>query len=275
MENFTCIKSSLIKTLSVFAIILCVYFAIQTLGEIKNFNDVPAGVTVNTMSFDGTGDISAAPNLATISFTLLGDASNMKDAQTKVTTKETAVLAFLNQSGIDKKDIQTQDYNSYPQYQYQNSVCPPTPMPMSGTTSSTAIYCPPSKQVLTGYETSENISVKVRDLTKAGDIVSGLGTIGVSNISGPNFSIENQDALQEQARKIAISNAETKAKTLAKDLGINLVRIVNFSENNGSPIYPMAMALDAKNTASAPASPALPSGENKITSNVTITYEIR
>jgi len=277
MDIFTCEKSKLLRALFILALILCLYFAIQTISEIKNYNDVPAGVTVNTMSFDGTGDVSAVPNLATISFTLLGDATNMKDAQTKVTTKETAVLAFLNQSGITKSDIKTEDYSSYPQYQYQNAVCPPTPIqPMSGgATSSIAVYCPPSKQVLTGYETSENISVQVHDLTKAGDIVAGIGAVGVSNISGPNYSIENQDALQEQARKLAITNAETKAQTLAKDLGINLVRIVNFSENNGSPVMYKAMNVAVPSASGATASPTLPTGENKITSNVTITYEIR
>jgi hypothetical protein len=277
MDILKCEKSSLLKALFVLAIILCLYFAIQTISEIKNYNDVPAGVTVNTMSFDGTGDVSAVPNLATISFTLIGDAVNMKDAQTKVTTKETAVLGFLNSSGIAKSDIQTQDYSSYPQYQYQTAVCPPTPIqPMSGgAVSNIAVYCPPSKQVLTGYEVSEDISVQVHDLTKTGDIVAGIGAVGVSNMSGPNYSIENQDALQEQARKIAITNAETKAQTLAKDLGINLVRIVNFSEDNGSPVMYKAMDLAVPSAASAPAAPALPTGENKITSNVTITYEIR
>ncbi|MDR3519712.1 MAG: SIMPL domain-containing protein [Candidatus Pacebacteria bacterium] len=276
MDLLKCEKSSLLKALFVLALILCLYFAIQTISEIKNYNDVPADVTVNTMSFDGEGDVSAVPNLATISFTLVGDAANMQDAQTKVTAKETAVLNFLNTDGIAKGDIQTQDYSSYPQYQNQNAVCPPTPIPMSGgIVSNIAVYCPPSKQILTGYETSENISVKVRDLTKVGAVVAGIGTIGVSNISGPNYSIENQDALQEQARKIAITNAEAKAQTLAKDLGINLVRIVNFSEDNGSPImYPKAMAMTVSSTANASA-PALPTGENKITSNVTITYEIR
>ena len=229
------------------------------------------------MSFDGEGDVSAMPNLATVSFTITGDATDMQDAQTKVTTKETAVLNFLNTSGVAKSDIQTQNYSSYPQYQYQNAVCPTPIQPMSGETAPNAIvYCPPSKQVLTGYEASEDISVQVRDLTKVGDIVAGIGAVGVSNISGPNYSIENQDALQEQARKIAITKAETKAQTLAKDLGISLGSIVNFSEDNGSPVYPRPMmAMDAATTESAPAAPALPTGENKITSNVTITYEIR
>ena len=194
-------------------------------------------------------------------------------------------MAFLDKSGIAKKDIKTENYSSYPTYQYQNAICPQyAPVPLSGgvsgsdsVSSGSAIFCPPEKQVLTGYEVSENISVQVHDLTKAGDIVKGIGDIGISNLNGPNFSIENQDKLTEQARKIAIDDAKAKAKVLASDLGVQLVRVVNFSENGNYPpiMYANSMAkLDSAGAVPAP-SPTLPTGENKITSNVTITYEIR
>ena len=277
METLNNQKSNLIKAGFILLVILCLYFTIRTISEIKNLDNLPSGVTVNTMSFDGTGEVSAVPNLATISFTIDENALTVKDAQAKVTTLETAALGFLDKSGIAKSDIKTEDYSSYPKYQYQNSVCP---QPMQTQSSlgvavpNIAVYCPPSKQVLTGYEVSENISVQVHDLTKTGDIVAGIGAIGISNINGPNFSIDKEDQLNEQARKIAIDNAKAKAKTLAADLGVNLVRIVNFSENGNSPIMYKAMAVSSAAVAPAP-SPVLPTGENKITSNVTITYEIR
>jgi uncharacterized protein len=277
-------KKSLSKALFVLAIILCVYFAAKIITEVKNYNNIPEGTTAtNTISFDGTGEVSAAPDLATISLTIDESSATVKDAQNKVTAKETAVLAFLDKNGIAKKDIKTDSYNSYPKYEYRSAVCPqyapmPTSAPSSGSgaVSSMPIYCPPGKSVLTGYETSENISVKIHDLSKAGDMMTGIGAIGISNISGPNFSIENQDQLKEQARQIAINDAKTKAKTLAKDLGVHLVRIINFSENGNYPMQIYSMGMTKTESANAPApAPALPTGENKITSNVTITYEIR
>ena len=275
-------KSYLIKAGLVLLVVLAVYFATKIITEVKSYNFIGGGATAtNVMSFEGTGEVTASPDLATISFTILGDAVVMKDAQTKVTSKETAVLSFLDKSGIAKKDIKTENYNSYPKYEYRNAVCPPVPMGAgySGVTVSptSPYYCPPGKSVLTGYEVSENISVQVHDITKAGDIVKGIGDIGISNLNGPNFSIEKEDALKEQARKIAIDDAKAKAKVLSTDLGVNLVRIVNFSENGNypMPIYANAMGVSKMDSTVAVPAPTLPTGENKITSNVTITYEIR
>ncbi|MBI3888260.1 SIMPL domain-containing protein [Candidatus Nomurabacteria bacterium] len=281
-------KSRLLKAGFVLLIILTAYYATKIITEVKGYNYIGGGATAsNTMTFNGTGDVSGTPDLATISFTIQEDATLAKDAQTKVTTKEAAVLAFLDKSGIAKKDIKTENYNSYPKYEYRNSICPQypaVPMMNSGSVSSGSgavssyvpVYCPPGKSILTGYEVSENISVKVHDLTKAGDIVSGITNVGISNLNGPSFSIENQDKLTEQARKIAIDDAQAKAKTLASDLGVHLVRIVNFSENGNYPMMyaSKGMALDSVAPSAAP-SPILPTGENKITSNVSITYEIR
>lgn len=282
MENLTQEKSRLIKVLFVLAVIVCVYFTVKVMAEVKGLQFIGGGAPAsNVISFEGKGEVSAKPDLATISFTITDNQKDMKAAQDKVTAKESAAIAFLTGAGIEKKDIKTEGYNSYPKYDYQNSVC--APVPMGAGSSEIAIapaspyYCPPGRQVLTGYEVSENISVKIRDLTKAGDIIKGLGDIKVSNIIGPNFSIENEDALKAQARKMAIDEAKEKAKLLSRDLGVRLVRIVNFSENGNNPfMYAEAMmAKDSVSNAGAAPAPELPTGENKIVSNVSITYEIR
>jgi uncharacterized protein YggE len=151
---------------------------------------------------------------------------------------------------------------------------------MNGIVSSNAIisstYCNPGKQVLVGYTASESITVKVRNTDTVGDIMQALGTTGVSGLSGPDFSIDNPDALQAQARKLAIDDAKAKAQVLAKDLGVTLGKIESFSDNSSSPIMyaeNKTMSLSAAVPAAAPA--VIPKGQNTITSDVTITYEIR
>ena len=106
--------------------------------------------------------------------------------------------------------------------------------------------------------------------------MQALGTSGVSNLSGPNFTIDNQDSLQMQARKKAIDDAKTKAQSLARDLGVSLGKISSFSDSNGG--YPMMYA--AKDSMSAGVAPTtapavIPKGQNTISSDVTITYEIK
>jgi hypothetical protein len=94
-------------------------------------------------------------------------------------------------------------------------------------------------------------------------------------LNGPNFTIDNPDALQVQARQKAIEDAKAKAKVLAKELGVGLGKIESFSDSSGG--YPLPYAMDAKVMsvgASAPTA-AIPKGENTISSDVTITYEIK
>lgn len=266
MENLTKDKSNLMKMLGVVAILACIYLVAITITEIKSYRFIGGGAPAsNVISFEGKGEISAKPDLATISLTIRDNQKEMTVAQANVTTKETSVLAFLEKSGIEKKDIKTEGYNSYPKYDYGT--------PCYG---GYGIPCRAVEPKIIGYEVSESITVKVRDLTKAGEVVKGIGDIGVTEVSGPNFSIEKEEELKAQARKMAIDEAKEKAKILSRDLGVSLVRVVNFSENGNTPMmYGGMMAKDAVVTKEVAPSPELPTGENKITSNVTITYEIR
>jgi hypothetical protein len=107
--------------------------------------------------------------------------------------------------------------------------------------------------------------------------LSGIGEFGATNISGLSFSQDNQDALVREARDKAIKDARDQAKALAKSLGVNLGDIISFYENQGypSPMYyakGSAMGMGGGEIAD---SARVPSGENKIISNVTITYEIK
>ncbi|MDP9249269.1 MAG: SIMPL domain-containing protein [bacterium] len=258
-------KSNLMKAAGMLAIIVSVFFVIKIVSEIKGFRFIGGGAPAgNTISFSGEGEVFAAPDIALVNLTVREEAKAVKDAQDKVVAKEKSVLDFLAEQGIEKKDIKTESYNSYPKYDYGT--------PCYGG------YCPNQTPKIIGYEVSEYISVKVRDLTKAGEIVGGLGALSVGEISGPNFSIENEDELTEEARKMAIEDAKAKAESLAEDLGVRLVRIVNFTEDGNYPGLMYNFAQDEKamdGGAVAAPSPELPMGENKIISNVTITYEIR
>ncbi len=109
-----------------------------------------------------------------------------------------------------------------------------------------------------------------------GAIVQGLGNVGVSELNGPNFAIDKEDDLKAEARKKAIDDAREKAKVLAKDLGVSLVKISSFSEggNYGGMVY-SAKAEMAMDSGSAPAPAKIPKGVQTVSSDVTITYEIR
>ncbi len=246
--------------------VLAVFLFVGTLKVLKEYRYVGSGVTAtNTITVSGEGEVFAVPDTATFSVTVQEEAKEVKDAQKIATEKSNDIFDYLKKEGIEEKDIQTTDYSVYPQYDYLQTAC------REG-------YCPGGKQVLRGFQVSQTLTVKVRETEKAGDLLSGVGSLGASSVSGLSFAIDDQDALEAEAREEAITQARDKAEELAKQLGVSLVRIVGFSENGYYPPTPYAygrggavmdMAMESK------AAPEIPVGENKITSNVSVTYEIK
>ena len=261
-------KEGFYKALTLLAIATAVLVVAMIFTEIRGYKFIGSGVSAtNTISVSGEGDIYASPDIATISFTVTNDSKKVSDAQDKVTATVKATLDAVKALGVDDKDIKTENYSSYPKYEYQQS----------GTVVCMSLNCPvptPGKEVLTGYEVSQYVTITVRKLDSVNSIVEALGTAGVTDMQGPNFAIDKQDDLKAEARKQAIDSAKAKAEVLAHDLGVSIVRVVSFSEDGAYPtVYNTMMA---KGVGAAPqATPELPQGQNEITSNVTITYEIQ
>lgn len=220
----------------------------------------------NTISFSGHGEISAVPDIANIDFTIEKDAKTVKEAQDSVAQVEKKSLDFLKANNVAEKDIKTTNSSFYPKYEYryEKQVC-------------NQIGClpPVGNNVIVGYTASETITVKVRNTDDVGKIIEGLGGLGVSNLNGPNFAIDKEDDLKDSARKLAIDEAKTKAAKLAKDLGIRLGKITSFNENGNYPVPMYAKTMTADMAVGSSATAEVPKGENLITSDVTITYEIK
>lgn len=261
-------KTKLFKALGMFAIAGTILVVAMIITEVKAYRFIGGGVSAtNTIAVSGEGEVFAAPDIANISFTVREESKKVAEAQDKVTTKMKAVLASVRKQGVVDKDIKTENYNSYPKYVWQEAKM-----------SCMAIGCPPpqpGKQVITGYEVSQTVTLKVRNLESVNVLVDALATVGVTEMQGPNFAIDNEDSLKAEARKEAIEKARAKAEVLAGDLGVTLVRVVSFSEGGNYPMYyDRVMGLGSAKAESAPM-PEIPKGENKITSSVTVTYEIR
>ncbi len=249
--------------------LLAVFLFVASIYALKSTRYIGSGISAsNTINVSGDGEVFAVPDTASFSVTIQERAKTVAAAQTTATEKGNKVIAYLKEAGVEEKDIQTADYNVNPEYEYINGVC-------------TAGYCQPGKQNLVGFTVTQTLSVKVKDTDKAGELLSGVGSMGASSVSGLSFTIDDEDALQAEARDKAIADAKAKADDLARSLNVSIVRIVGFNENayqpyaygRGGVMMDAAMAPQA--LTSKEASPELPVGQNKITSNVNITYEIR
>lgn len=235
--------------LVVLVIVLAVFLVVITRQSLNT------AATTNTVSFSGEGKISAKPDIAVVDLSVVTQAATSKMAQDANSVKTNKITAFLKSQKIADKDVKTTNYNIYPQYTY----------PRNG------------QPQISGYQANETIEVKIRNLDQASAIVDGAVTAGANQLNGPNFQIENPEKLKDQARALAIADAKARADTLRSQLGISLGKIVNFSENTGG--YPImyndkAMASGLGGGIAVPA-PSLPTGENEITVDITITYQIK
>ncbi|MEK7588840.1 MAG: SIMPL domain-containing protein [Patescibacteria group bacterium] len=223
----------------------------------------------NTITVSGHGEVNAVPDIATISFGVEASKNTQKESSDEVNTKTKKVLDFLKSSQIDSKDIKTDNYNSYPKYNnpepcpvyYSGGIMPP---------------CRTTEAKIIGYTVSQNITVKVRKVDDVSKIIDGINAIGVTNMYGPTLSVDDEEGLKVNARKLAIDNAKEKAKVLSKDLGVRLIKITAFNETgNYYPMYATGSMMkdSVSNEASVPSE--IPKGENTVSSDVSITYEIR
>ena len=263
-----CHHGSIAKLLALFLGILSLFFLVKTYGTLKENSFVGQDIyPQTTINVHGEGEISAVPDIANFSFSVTDEQLTVKEAQQNVNGVMASVVSYLEEADVDKKNIKTNGYNIYPRYEWKN---------LSDTYYSLNSSLVNKERVLVGYEVSQNVVVKLEDIDKAGEILSGIGPLEVTNISGLTFDIDNKDELKRQARQDAIEDAKDKANQLAKDLGIDLVRMISYSSNDGNnyPVYSKDRAY-AVNESSMGSAVVVPVGENEIKVNVNLTYEIK
>ena len=230
-------------------VILVLFICIPTLSNWGN-SFSPS----RTINVSAQGKTTATPDLAEISFSVVSEGSNPKTLETTNNNKMSDVMAFIKSKGIDDKDITTIAYNLYPNYKYdQNS----------------------NTSYITGYTFTQTLSLKIHDLSKVADIISGLTPLGVNQIGGVNFTFNNPDDFIKIARADAITKAETKAKEMASEAGISLGKIVDIGENIVYQPYSLQNAGIKMDASIAQSSvPTIAPGSQDITDNVSITYQL-
>lgn len=219
-----------------------------------------------TITVQGEGKITARPDVGMFNFAVNAEGEDASMAQASANEAIDSIVNYLKEEGVEEADIDTANYNLNPTYHYEERVC------LGGS------YCPPGERILDGYEVYQSVTVKVRDLEKAGTLISGVGERGATNISQLQFTIDDESSLKAEARQEAIANAREKAEILAADLDMKLSKIVGFyEENNGRPVYGYGgmeeRAMAMSDSAVEPA--VLPAGEDEITSFVNITYQLK
>ncbi len=238
---------------------LALFLLVATIDGLHNWGHDDS-MSQNLITVSGTGTATAIPDTATISFTASATAADVATAEKNMTATVDAALASIKAAGIDDKDVTTSSYNVSPHY---TSPCRP------------GVYCMTASKA-SGYDVSESVEIKVHDTTKVSEVLGGLAKANVTNVSGPNFVVDDTQKVMQEARAEAIEKAEADAKVLAKQLGVRLGKVVSFDEGNGGnpqPYYKASMAV--MDSAGSSVAPTIPQGQNDYSATVSITYEIK
>ena len=206
----------------VFSIIALSAFAYASMSYSSSFSR-QIDASSPRINVSGEGKVVVIPDMATFSFSVITEGG--KDVgvlQNTNTKKMNDIITFLKSKDISAKDIKTTGYSIQPRRQINRC---DRPILISTSTNP----CPPNKIV--GYTIKQSVTVKIRDFSKSGSILTGVGQKGADSISQLTFSVDNKTKFEEEARGKAIAQAKEKAQAIAKSAGFSLGRLLSFNES--------------------------------------------
>lgn len=210
-------------------------------------------------TISGSGVVYAKADIANITVGLKTETKKTAaEATVESTEKMNGIITALTDLEIDEKDIKTTDYNLRPVYTWIEN----------------------QGQVLQGYAVSQNVAVKVRDLSQIGDVIARTTEEGANQVGNVSFTIDDEYELKNQARELAIEKAKEKAEMIADQAGMKLGEVKGVYEINNdyrevsmySNVKMESLSADGAGTM---VSPNIQSGQNEIRVEVSLSYEVK
>jgi uncharacterized protein YggE len=208
----------------------------------------------NQITVSGMGKAYAKPDVAVAMFGITEQGQDINQLTTDSNTKMNKMVADLKTLGVAENDIQTTEYNITPQYNYTEK----------------------AGQQFSGYQIDEQVTVKIRDFTKVGNVIGTATGDGANNLGNLQFTLDNPNSVQNKAQAQAIANAKANAVALARQSGLTLLKIVSVQTGSSNPVTPMyAQGFASSADVKAVPVPTVQPGQQEVDSNVTITYEVK
>jgi hypothetical protein len=221
----------------------------QTPGNVNvNVNSQQTGIWVN-----GVGEITVTPDLATLTLGVEAQAASVAEAQSQAQAAMDKVMAALKAQGLAEKDIQTAYFNISKMTSWDDEK---------------------RTETITGYRVTNTVTVKIREIGKAGDIIDAVAEAGgdLTTVNGINFSLENDTAAMQQAREKAMADAKVKAQQIATLSDVKLGKATYVTENSYAPYAYRNVAYAESKDASG--GTQISAGELTVTVNVQVAYAI-
>ena len=198
------------------------------------------GITVT-----GVGHVDSVPDEAEFSLGITTKGRTTREALAANSERMRRLIAALEAAGVAKRDIRTQDVSIGPNY--DGDAAP------------------------SGYSASNTVSVRIREIDRAGAVLEAASRAGANNVYGPSLTRENREALEAQALEKAVENARKRAETLARAADVSLGRVTAIVETVDRGGY----ELFAQRAAGEEASDVpIEKGTEEIAASVTVTFAI-
>lgn len=214
---------------------------------------VPASGTVLDVTAEGR--TTRTPDVATIRAGVVTQAQTAAAALSDNAARMARVLAALRRGGVAARDLSTASVQLQPQYRYADGKPP----------------------VVTGYQASNTVAVRLRDVARSGGVLDVLVGEGANQIDGPALSIDNPDAALDEARADAVERARARAELYARATGLTVARIVSINETGqdaGGADRPPVMYAMRASVAAAPPTEVAP-GEKDVTVTLAVRFLLR
>lgn len=213
-------------------------------------------VQKNIVSVVGKGELAIKPDIVYLSIGVTTTADTAQEAQKGTAAKIAKLTALFKTTwGIADKDIQSTQFYVQPNYVYNEK----------------------EGQQVKGYNAQHTLKISYRDLTKVGQLLDAASTAGANNIGNASFAIEDPSAFEAQVIEKAMLNADVKAAAIAKAAkrGLGQVVTVIQSDDGNNPVIYMESAKMANASADSAAGSSVEPGEVKVTTQLSVTYELK
>jgi uncharacterized protein len=206
---------------------------------------------MNGISVSGRGEVVGTPDTLTVSIGISVGRTTVGEAVDVAARRATDLIAALQGLGVAEDDVQTSSYSIYPEYEYRENETPR----------------------ITGYRVDNTLSVKIRDLDRAGEVLDAAAAAAGDEVrvNGVSFALEDNEALLVAARAAAWEDAKAKAEQLAGLAGVTLGRPVSITESVGN--HPVPIFGRAETAAGDEATPIEP-GRETVAVDLTVTFDI-
>lgn len=203
----------------------------------------------------GEGEAWISPDMAVITLSVLREAETARAAMDESNAAMAAVIEAMKEEGVEPRDLQTSGLSINPQYVYPND------------------RNDEEKPRIVGYQVTNTLTVRLRDLAKLGGVLDRSVSLGVNQ--GGNIVFTNDDPSEAltEARKRAVEDALARAQTLAEAAGVSVGDVLRISEQTGMP-QPRPLARAMRMEAAADSAVPVEAGENSYKVQVNVTFEI-